>query len=314
MRLIDYYYWAKPFIPRRLQIFIRTVLATYKRKANKDVWPIYEAAAKTPEGWIGWPDQKRFALILSHDVDRAKGHDQSKRLMDLEARLGFRSAFNFVPEAYRVSPALRLELAEAGFEVGVHGLTHDGKLYSSREMFDASAPRINHYLKEWGAVGFNSPSMHHNLDWIGELEIEYDRSTFDTDPFEPQSDGMGTIFPFWVANGSKTHGYVELPYTMPQDHCLFIILKEIDNKIWKEKLAWIAEKGGMAYLNTHPDYMKFDGNKCSVEEYPSDFYQSFLEYIKADYANQYWHALPREMARFWREKMVQNNICELASG
>jgi hypothetical protein len=26
------------------------------------------------------------------------------------------------------------------------------------------------------------------------------RSTFDTDPFEPQPDGMGTIFPFWVPN------------------------------------------------------------------------------------------------------------------
>jgi len=35
--------------------------------------------------------------------------------------------------------------------------------------------------------GFSLPSMHHNLEWIGELDIEYDASTFDTDPFEPQS-------------------------------------------------------------------------------------------------------------------------------
>jgi len=25
--------------------------------------------------------------------------------------------------------------------------------------------------------------MHHNLEWIGELNVKYDLSTFDTDPF-----------------------------------------------------------------------------------------------------------------------------------
>lgn len=42
------------------------------------------------------------------------------------------------------------------------------------------------------------PAVHHNLEWIGELDIEYDLSTFDTDPFMPQPDGVGTIFPFLV--------------------------------------------------------------------------------------------------------------------
>jgi hypothetical protein len=40
--------------------------------------------------------------------------------------------------------------------------------------------------------------MLRNLDWLGDLNIQYDGSTFDTDPFEPQPDGAGTIFPFWV--------------------------------------------------------------------------------------------------------------------
>jgi len=47
-------------------------------------------------------------------------------------------------------------------------------------------------------VGFRAPAMHDNLEWISELNLEYDLSTFDTDPFEPQSDGVGTIFPFKV--------------------------------------------------------------------------------------------------------------------
>lgn len=65
--------------------------------------------------------------------------------------------------------------------------------------------------------------MYHNLEWICELDIEYDSSTFDTGPFEPQSDGVGTIFPFWVPVNSSQKGYVELPYALPQDHALFVI-------------------------------------------------------------------------------------------
>ena len=36
------------------------------------------------------------------------------------------------------------------------------------------------------------------------LNIAYDASTFDTDPFEPQPDGVNTIFPFWVPRRSES--------------------------------------------------------------------------------------------------------------
>jgi hypothetical protein len=45
--------------------------------------------------------------------------------------------------------------------------------------------------------------MYHDLELLHHLDIEYDASTFDTDPFEPQPDGMGTIFPFWVPNQDR---------------------------------------------------------------------------------------------------------------
>lgn len=304
---IELFYRIKPFIPRRIQISLRRKISVQKRKANQDTWPINSTAAKTPENWIGWPDNKSFALILSHDVETVKGYDKCTKLMDLEQQLGFRSSFNFVPEDYRVSDRLRLNLAETGFEVGVHGLTHDGKLFSNRKIFEKSAPRINHYLKEWGAVGFRAPSMHQNLEWISELNIEYDSSTFDTDPFEPQSDGIETIFPLWILNKSQTRGYVEIPYTLPQDHCLFVILKEKDIRIWKDKLDWIAQNGGLAFLNTHPDYMNFNENSCSLEEYPMSHYFALLEYTKTRYAGQYWHVLPRELARFWKTSISKND-------
>jgi predicted glycosyltransferase/peptidoglycan/xylan/chitin deacetylase (PgdA/CDA1 family) len=298
---INLFYRIKPLIPRRLQICLRRLIANQKRKISKDSWPILRTAAKAPEGWTGWPDHKQFALIVQHDVDTIKGVRNCLRLMEMDRRWGFRSSFNFVQEDYAIPPSLARILVESGFEIGIHGLKHDGKLFLNREAFYKNVPRINYYLRKWGAFGLTSPSMLRNMNWMAELDIEHGCSTFDTDPFEPQSDGAGTIFPFYAGNNLKTRSYVELPYTLPQDHGLFIILKEKDIRIWKEKLDWIVENGGMAVLNSHPDYMNFEGTPNSFEEYPVSYYSDFLEYIQSRYAGRYWHVLPRDMARFWKE-------------
>ena len=298
------YYRIKPLIPRRVQIEMRRIMVQRKCVRCADVWPIDERACKTPKGWRGWPEGKKFALVLTHDVDTARGQEKCRELMNLEMKLGFRSSFNFVPRRYDVSIELREELVRKGFEVGIHGLYHDGKKYHSREIFRERARQINEYIKEWECTGFRSPSMQHNLDWIHDLEIEYDASTFDTDPFEPQSDGMCTIFPFWVQAKAKRGGYVELPYTLAQDFTLFVLMKENNIGIWKRKLDWIAEKSGMALLNTHPDYMNFGEKKLDLEEYPAKHYEEFLGYIKSKGRDQYWNVHPQNIARFWRENYL----------
>jgi hypothetical protein len=141
--------------------------------------------------------------------------------------------------------------------------------------------------------------MHHNLEWIHDLNIEYDASTFDTDPFEPQSDGVGTIFPFVVRGNGAQRDYVELPYTLPQDFTLFVLMRERSIDIWKRKLNWICENGGMALVNTHPDYMNFEGGNPGLLEYSCEHYGNLLKYIQNQFINQCWHVSPCEMARFW---------------
>ena len=301
-----FYYIFKPIIPRYLQILIRRRIISRKRTLFTHIWPIDPGSCTPPEGWVGWPNKKQFALILQHDVDTQRGNDKCRALMDLEDQVGFKSSINFVPERYKVSQSLRNEITRRGFEICVHGLKHDGKLFSSKSLFQKRAIRINRYLEEWNTTGFTSPSMQHNLYWMHELKLKYGTSTFDTDPFEPQPDGVGSIFPFWVKGGSDEAGYVELPYTLPQDHGLFIIMKEKTIDIWKQKLDWIAEKGGMALVNTHPDYMIFSGSKLSLEEYPSRYYTEFLDYVKNNYNGQYCFALPSQIAHFWKENMVPN--------
>ncbi len=74
---------------------------------------------------------------------------------------------------------------------------------------------------------------------------------------------------------------------------------ERNTNIWKQKLDWIAKKGGMVLLNVHPDYINFDGKKCSIEEYPAEYYFKFLEHVKSEFKGQYWNALPKQLARSW---------------
>ena len=295
-------YMVKSMLPRWAEIRIRQELAQRKLASVQDVWPILESAGSPPHGWMGWPNGKQFAFVISHDVDTQRGLDRCLQIADMEERLGFRSAFFFVPERrYKVPKALRDELVSRGFEVGVHGLYHDWHTFASRELFQKRAPRINHYLKDWGAVGFRAPSTVRNLDWIGELDVEYDASTFDTDPFEPQPQGVCTIFPFWVGRAGSTRGYVELPYTLPQDYTLFVLLREKSTDVWRRKLAWIVKQQGMAFCDVHPCYADPSGISCACDCYPLSLYEGFLRHVSEEYKGKYWHALPRDMGRFWRK-------------
>lgn len=110
-----------------------------------------------------------------------------------------------------------------------------------------------------------------------------------------------------VEGASAYEGYVELPYTLPRDFTLFVLMREKNIDTWKRKLDWIAEHGGMALINTHPDYMHFGNWKPRLEEYPVRYYEEFLGYVKQRYEGEYWHVLPRDMARFWVSDVVKNS-------
>jgi glycosyltransferase involved in cell wall biosynthesis len=315
------YYGLKPFVPQSIRTAVRRNLASRLRRRIGDVWPIMPGSERPPANWPGWPDGRKFALVLTHDVESGAGLANCRSLARLETELGFRSSFNFIPEgSYRVPPELRKELTAMGFEVGIHDLKHDGHLFASPRGFKQRAVQINRYVREWRAAGFRSGFMMSNLDWLHELEVQYDASTFDTDPFEPQPNGGNTIFPFWVpssngASGSgdqsgSLDGYVELPYTLPQDSTLFLLLREATPEIWVRKLNWIAKHGGMVLLDVHPDYMSFETSRQTSTRYPVTLYREFLHYVKTRYAGEYWHVLPKQVASYVRMALKPHNTLD----
>lgn len=293
------YYALKPLLPRRLIRKLRLAYGAYARVDSLLGWPIEDRYVRfqwevmrhliafTGRSILPivhfWPEGHRFAFVLTHDIETAKGQAHVRRVAELEASLGFRSSFNFVPELYSLDCKLLQELREQGFEIGVHGLKHDGKLFGSQDEFARRANRINCHLKDFGAVGFRAPLTHRQPEWMQALDIEYDLSFFDTDPFEPIPGGTMSIWPFKIGR------FIELPYTLVQDYTLTVVLGERTPRIWLQKLDFIESYNGMALVNSHPDYL--------VDVATWNVYAEFLQAVKK--REGYWHALPRDVAHWW---------------
>lgn len=295
------YYQLKPVLPRSFTRSLRQLQRSSAAGGSPLGWPIESRYAEflwasmaaaltrmnleTAQFVHFWPQARKFALVLTHDVETAAGLAHVEELAELETRYGFRSSFNFVPERYSLDRELIRNLRGRGFEIGVHGLKHDGKLFSSHAVFMERAQRINSYLKDFDAVGFRAPFTHRQPEWMQALDVEYDLSFFDTDPFEPVAGGTMSIWPFTIGH------FMELPYTLVQDYTLTAVLGATTPRIWIEKVEFIAKYWGMALVNTHPDYLRDPANWR--------LYEQFLESMNRR-AGACWHALPGEVARWWR--------------
>jgi peptidoglycan/xylan/chitin deacetylase (PgdA/CDA1 family) len=299
---LNAYYALKPLLPRRLQLALRRRYAKRQARTAFPRWPIepllVERRRKALRAELErrgverlptiaeWPEGRPFAAVLTHDVEGPAGVANVAEVIELERRHSLVSSWNFVAEWYPIDPGLLDRVRASGCEVGLHGIKHDCKLFSSRARFEAELPAIHRCLAAWDAAGFRSPATHRNADWMPELGALYDSSFPDTDPFEPQAGGCCSILPFFLGD------MVELPITLVQDHTLWEILRQETIELWTRKSEWIAANGGLINLITHPDYL----------DRPSrlGMYEEFLGYLAA--RPEGWHALPREVAAWWRTR------------
>ena len=305
-RLLPVFYRAKPLIPRRAQMRVRRSIARRQRSRHEAQgrfprWPIEpivveqretllrERVRRSDDGRVPllgtWPAGQRFAWMLTHDVEGPRGLANVGRLLELERRHDVVSAWFLVADDYPIGEDVIEAIRAAGGEIGLHGLHHDGSLFQSRKQFERQLPRIQECLREWGAVGFRSPATHRNAAWMPELGAAYDSSFPDTHPFDAQPGGCCSIFPYFLGDT------VELPITLPQDHTLFELLGERDIALWRRKASYIARCGGLVTVLVHPDYA-LDAERLR-------HYDELLSLLRGLGG---WHALPRNVAAWWRHR------------
>ena len=306
------YYRARPLLPRRTQIALRRSFSHVQAKSEFPRWPVEASLhdlydllfdelrelAGAPVPTIApWPGGRRWALVLTHDVETAVGAANIGLLRGIETERGFRSSWNFVPHRYDVADELVQDLTEDGFEIGVHGLKHDGRDLESLPTLERRLPEIRRYAERWHATGFRSPATHRRWEWMPLLGFDYDSSYPDTDPYEPQAGGCCSWLPF--TNGDL----VELPITLPQDYTLFTILRVEDERPWLDKATFLRDRGGMALMITHPDYM--------LEQRYLDVYARLLDELGND--ETLWRALPRDVSAWWRRR-AESSVRRNGSG
>jgi hypothetical protein len=296
------YYALKPFIPRQIQLLLRRRYVAAQESRTFPAWPIESTVVDAVEAFLQdslralgqdrlyriapWPRGARFAFCITHDIEWDAGLRQAPGILKIEQRLGFRSSWNLVPERYPIDWGIVDILRQSGCEVGIHGLRHDGRLFQSKRTFFSRLEKIQGYAREWGASGFRSPSTLRNPEWMSHMQLEYDSSFPDTDPYEPQPGGCCTVWPYFLGR------MVELPLTMPQDHTVYEILRRESLDLWGTKADWLIRVGGLILINVHPDYMTSGARLAQYEEFLGSMAKQ----------QGMWHALPVEAARWWRDR------------
>jgi peptidoglycan/xylan/chitin deacetylase (PgdA/CDA1 family) len=290
-----YYSCVRPILPLALRHVLQKLVKSSERRGEVCLFDdrLVERVRQTVGGSLDfvrslYPEHYTSATVLTHDVETQEGFDFIPEVIKLEKRYGFKSSWNIVPYKYQIHEEILSHIRNEGHEIGIHGYNHDGRLFSSKREFDRRVPYINEALERYGAAGFRAPMVHRQLEWMQQLNIEYDASCFDCDAYQPFPGGCGSIWPFQAGR------FVELPYTLLQDHTLFYLLMEKTADLWIKKVAWLRERHGVILPVTHPDYLR-EGDRLKV-------YEELLEHLNG--IKDTWRVLPRELAAHFSKHWV----------
>lgn len=242
---------------------------------------------------VDWPDNKKFCVIISHDIDTVDGVRGAEKIAALESARGVTSCW-CVPYSVMVKNRSFIDkLINDGHEVAVHGYNHDNRIahIPEREMNErirlcADAAR------EIGANGFRSPSLIVSDELYSALQgkFSWSSSVIDSDvnSIIGARRGCATVFPFYRGD------VLEIPVTVPFED-RFIIMGYSPDEIVEVQIAKIgrvAEMGGVVMYANHTE------RHLSGDEKYLAVYEKVLDNILS--MEGAWFASPSELETFWR--------------
>jgi len=235
---------------------------------------------------------KKYACIVTHDVDTRRGLQRTRCLKKLEENYDVPSAWYIPSKRYKLDLDTIRELANHG-EVGAHDTRHDGKLAQlpKRKLIERllEAKRTLERIARQPVEGFRAPILQHNFMIIQALEeagYNYDTSIPTWEPKHPytmKSHGIATTYSLTL------NGLTEIPVTLPQDHQLLNVLgltpREVTKK-WLEMISLIKNLGGLCTFLIHPEY--------KLANLKLDFYEELVNTIASD--SEAWITTPSKIA------------------
>lgn len=311
--LQDAYYILRPVTPSPVRTGVQRLYYRGWREIGFPTWPVDLNVDKTfqnllalllqnahadaiPFIWF-WPEDYSSCAMMTHDIETKRGQDFCAQLMDLDDSFGISAAFQIVPEdRYRVTDGFLDGFRNRGYEINVHDLNHDGRLFRDRPTFLNRAQKINAYVRAYGAEGFRAGAMYRRPEWLDALEVAYDMSIPNVAHMEPQQGGCCTIMPYFVSDR-----ILELPLTTTQDFALFHVLRQNTINHWKEQIARISAEHGLISFIVHPDYLASRPQRT--------LYIELLTHLSVLRTHErLWIALPREINEWWRQRSAMRLV------
>jgi hypothetical protein len=308
----DLYYYFRPLLPVGVRKHLQRVHLRGWDRISFPRWPVdrtvndlfellmifslqSQNVERIPFIWF-WPEGASSSAIMTHDVETAQGRDLCNTLMDIDDAYGIKACFSVIPEQrYDVPHAFLDSITQRGFEVAVHDLNHDGRLYRSRQYFTERIAKINSYGRQWKADGFRAAVLYRRQEWFSDLEFSYEMSVPNVAHLDPQHGGCCTVMPYFIGN------LLEIPVTTTQDYSLFHILQDYTTDLWKTQIELIMEKHGLLSFIIHPDYAT-SGREREV-------YEALLAHLVELRQNRgVWIATPREVNQWWRQRAAMRIV------
>lgn len=318
MYVDDWQHGNPPSALARMYYFIRPLLSVGVRRSLQRVhlrgwdklpfprWPVdcsvdnlleqllslslrFNGMNRIPFIWF-WPGGATSCAIVTHDVETKLGRDLCTTLMDIDDSFGIKASFQVIPEQrYTVSSEFLDSIRKRGFEVVVHDLNHDGRLYRDRGQFLERMAKINAYAREYGADGFRAAILYRKQLWYGALEFAYDMSVPNVAHLDPQRGGCCTVMPYFVGH------ILELPVTTTQDYTLFHILNDYTIDLWERQIGFIMAKHGLMSFIVHPDYMVTRRERGILEALLGKL-------VRLRDEKGVWMPTPGEVNHWWRQR------------
>jgi hypothetical protein len=304
--LMRLYYLLRPALPVSVRKHLQKIRLRGWEKLPFPSWPVdatvenilnrimllslrSNKAERIPFVWF-WPNGASSCALMTHDVETSLGTNLCPMLMDVNDSFGIKASFQVIPEErYQVTPEFLHSIRHRGFEVVVHDLNHDGRLFRDRKGFVERAAKINAYGKKFGAAGFRAGVLYRNQQWYDALDFEYDMSVPNVAHLDPQRGGCCTVMPYFVGQ------VLELPVTMTQDYTLFNILNDYSTELWERQIELIMEQHGLISVVIHPDYLTGSREKS--------LYQALLtRLVNLREKRNVWITTPGEVNRWWRDR------------
>ena len=307
-----FYYFIRPVLSIAARKHLQGLYLKNRKNLSFPHWPIdcsveslhaqllrlslkANGVDRIPFIWF-WPNGATSCAIMTHDVETSRGRDACASLMDCDDGFGIKASFQIVPEKrYAVTPEFLDSIRERGFEIAVHDLNHDGKLYEGRETFLKRAGKINSYAKEYRANGFRAGALYRRQLWADVFEFSYDMSVPNVAHLDPQRGGCCTVMPYFLGK------LLELPVTTTQDYTLFHILKDYSVDLWKRQIELIMNQHGLIQIIVHPDYI--------MKKREQRVYEELLRHLVClREENNIWITVPSEVNRWWRQRAAMRLV------